>query len=324
MQSDASEPRFATRLNSFRSRPDLAPSDVDLSTSEGLIRRAGMVDGLTSLEINYPQHARGGAESIRSAADGAGLSITGVNLRFEPESFRQRALSSVDSASHARAIDVTRRAIDLARELGAPHVGLWLSQDGFDRPFECDYAAAWEQLVSGITAVADHAGSDIRVTLEPKPGDEFRRHALVPTTYSGLLLAELVNRPNFGLRFDVCHTLIAGESPANSAALCISQGKLFGVDLNDGYGTNDDGLTVGSVALPQLFELACLLRRHTYDGVYYFDTFPEHLDPVLECEENIRRWEVLLARADEFLAVNEVASEDGRLGRDWWDLLVGA
>ena len=53
-----------------------------------------------------------------------------------------------------------------------------------------------------------------------------------------------------GLTLDVGHCLAAGENPAQSAALVGSRGKLFGVQLNDGYTRlgAEDGLMFGSGA----------------------------------------------------------------------------
>ena len=67
------------------------------------------------------------------------------------------------------------------------------------------------------------------------------------------------------------------------------ESQLLGIHLNDGYGRRDDGLMVGTVNLVQTLELLFQLIRKGFDGVIYFDTFPDvtGLDPVQECESNI-------------------------------------
>src|SRR5260370_16702396 len=67
------------------------------------------------------------------------------------------------------------------------------------------------------------------------------------------------------------------------------ESQLLGIHLNDGYGRRDDGLMVGTVNLMQTLELLFQLIRKGFDGVIYFDTFPDvtGLDPVKECENNI-------------------------------------
>ncbi|MFN8456487.1 MAG: hypothetical protein U0401_17765 [Anaerolineae bacterium] len=74
-----------------------------------------------------------------------------------------------------------------------------------------------------------------------------------------------------------------------SAALCLQRGQLYGLHLNDGYGSLDDGLMVGSVNLPQTLELLYYLLRANYNEVIYFDAFPTYEDPVRECAYNIER-----------------------------------
>ena len=106
---------------------------------------------------------------------------------------------------------------------------------------------------------------------------------------------------NFGVTLDVCHSLMAGETPAAAATLALREGRLFGVHLNDGYGAADDGLMVGSVRPWELLDLLLALRRGDYAGTLYFDTFPVREDPVREGAANIaavRRWEAVLDRID--------------------------
>ena len=85
--------------------------------------------------------------------------------------------------------------------------------------------------------------------------------------------------------------LMAGENPAQSVALVGSAGKLFGVQLNDGYQRigAEDGLIFGSVHPLMAREFVYWLRRSYFQGHVYFDTFPRNEDPVRECEMNIRQ-----------------------------------
>jgi xylose isomerase len=83
--------------------------------------------------------------------------------------------------------------------------------------------------------------------------------------------------------------LFAGEMPARAAMLAARHSRILGVHLNDGYGKRDDGLIAGSVHPVQTVELFVALDRAGYDGVIYFDTFPDHggTDPVGEARANI-------------------------------------
>ncbi len=102
------------------------------------------------------------------------------------------------------------------------------------------------------------------------------------------------------MTLDFAHVLYAGEQPAKVAALVARHSRLLGIHLNDGYGKRDDGLMPGAVHLQQTLELLVEIGRTGYDGVLYFDTFPDFsgLDPVAECAHNIRTVTTLLARAE--------------------------
>lgn len=105
--------------------------------------------------------------------------------------------------------------------------------------------------------------------------------------------------PNLGVTLDVCHVMYAGEQPAYAAMLAAHHSRILGLHLNDGYGRRDDGLMIGSVHLVQILELLYhLVVRMGYDGVIYFDTFPEHEDPIAECSTNIAAVKGMLALLD--------------------------
>ena len=92
----------------------------------------------------------------------------------------------------------------------------------------------------------------------------------------------------------------ADEMPAHAAHLVARHSRILGVHLNDGYGKRDDGLMVGTVHPVATVELFVELDRIGYDGVIYFDTFPDHsgLDPVEEARTNVLITDRLRAVAD--------------------------
>jgi xylose isomerase len=94
---------------------------------------------------------------------------------------------------------------------------------------------------------------------------------------------------------------MAGENPAQSAALCLKDGKMFGLQLNDSHGAADDGLLVGSIHLAETIELAYYLLRENYAGTFYFDTDPVRENPIRECEMNIERMKHILAKAEKLV-----------------------
>ena len=118
-------------------------------------------------------------------------------------------------------------------------------------------------------------------------------------TGSALLLVLEVDRSNFGLTLDIGHMLMSGENPGQSIAMVGRSGKLFGIQLNDGYTrlAAEDGLMFGSIHPSMALEIMYQLRRIGFDGHLYFDTFPQRTDPVKEAEYNIERVKAFWAAA---------------------------
>ena len=82
--------------------------------------------------------------------------------------------------------------------------------------------------------------------------------------------------------------LMKKENPAFAAALFLDAGKLTGIHVNDGEGSFDDGMMVGTVHPFKTMELFYYLMKYDYQDVIYFDTFPKREDAVRECEINVK------------------------------------
>jgi xylose isomerase len=270
--------KFASRLNSFRGTPARSPLDA--------LRLLSSVPGITATELNYPQHFSGQDDrTLITAAQSMGLAVTALNLRFDPPQYVAGSFTNPDPATREEAIELARQAVEIAAARDIGHVILWLGPDGFDYPFQANYQQLWQWAVDGVRSVAAHR-DDVIVSIEPKPADP-RRFSLLRSVSDALLLAREVGLPNIGVTLDFCHALMAGESPAMAASLALHDDRLFGVHLNDGYGALDDGLMVGSVHPVQTVELLWVLKQSGWNRTIYFDTFPEHVDPVAECAANI-------------------------------------
>jgi xylose isomerase len=302
--------RYAARLNSFKTRPELfrAASDGKLTVAD-LMVRASKVRGLSAVDLNYPDHIEGspGREIAARVAE-AGLALNGFAMRYYTDpAYKAGAFTHPDPIVRRSAIEETKRGIDALAEAGGRLMTIWLGQDGFDYPLQCDYAQLWRLEVEGIREVAAHNPA-IDISIEYKP-NEPRAFSLLGNVGTTLLAIEEVGAPNLGVTLDFAHVLYAGEQPAFAAALIAHRSRLLGVHLNDGYGRRDDGLMAGSVHPIQTIELLREIRRAGYQGVIYFDTFPDAtgLDPVAECEANIAAVEAMLATVDRLEGDNRLA-----------------
>jgi sugar phosphate isomerase/epimerase len=282
--------RFATRINAFASAatgywPDLTGKP----SLQQMVQRAARVDGLTELDLNFPDHVGTDAGQIGRMVTDCGLHISGLAMRYYSNpAFKRGAFTNPDRAVRREAIDLTKRGIDAARIMGAPMMTLWLGQDGFDYAFQCDYPALWADEIAGIAEVAAH-DPDCLISLEYKP-NEPRSYAVLPDAATTLLAIHQVGAANLGVTLDFAHALYADEQPAFAAALILRHSRLLGLHLNDGYAKRDDGLMVGAVHEQATLELLREVHRGGFDGAIYFDTFPDAsgLDPIDECAANIR------------------------------------
>ena len=283
MSNLPNRPRYAARLNAFKIGLPGKPTAADM------IARAGQVAGIDAADLNYPDHFDAHTPAQMSEVlSGAGLALNGLAMRYYTDpGFRLGAFTHPEARVRRAAIDITKRGLDALAEMGGQIMTLWLGQDGVDYSFQGDYAAMWDATVAALAEVADHNPA-LDIAVEYKP-NEPRAFALLPDLGMNLLALAEVNRPNTGITLDFAHVLYAGEIPAQVASLVARKSRLLGVHLNDGYGKRDDGLMVGSVHPMQTVELFLELDRIGYDGVIYFDTFPDHggLDPVAEAAANV-------------------------------------
>lgn len=294
--------KFASRLNSMQARRDLIHSKEEAKDNVlGWIARQKRVQGLDLVDLNYPQHTKGvSIKTILRSLNKADLSAGAVCIRF-PSEYRLGAFTNPDPKLRSRAVQLAIDGCRVASDLGARDLIVWSPYDGYDYTFQIDYDKAWKWTVESYQQLADACPAGIRVSIEPKPTDPATRYSIVPSTAAALLLAQHVNRPNFGITLDVGHMLLAGEHPAQSVALVGKAGKMFGVQLNDAHVKlgAEDGLAFGAINPRLALELVYWLKKVNYDGHIYYDTFPFNEDPVREAEYNIRRFKALWKHVDQ-------------------------
>jgi xylose isomerase len=271
--------------------------------------RAAKVEGLTDLDLNYPDHVGEKPAELAAKLQDVGLEINGFAMRYYTNpAFKLGAFTNPDEKVRREAIDLTKAGIDAAREAGSKLMTIWLGQDGFDYAFQADYDRMWQHEVEGIREVCEH-DPDCLISIEYKP-NEPRSYSLMPDCATTLLAIKEAGCANLGVTLDFAHVLYADEQPAFSASMIARHSRLLGVHLNDGYAKRDDGLMVGAVHTIQTIELLRQIRRDGYKGAIYFDTFPDMtgLDPVHECEVNIKTVKRMLNVVDRLEQDNRLSS----------------
>ncbi|MCM3667282.1 sugar phosphate isomerase/epimerase [Mesobacillus subterraneus] len=270
--------KLATRINSI-----LPTVNGDIIEA---LKKLSEISGITHVDLNYPEHfSQYSVGDVLETLKLANLKVNGLALRFRNH-FINGELGNSNQSIAEDAYVLCKEAADACRELGGEVITLWLGFDGFDYPFQSDYQNAWKQVRDYVAALADYA-PDLQISIEYKPYQE-RSYALIDSIGTTLLMVNEVNRENVGVTVDYCHMLMKRENPAYGLSLAADRGKLYGVHINDGYGTHDDGLMVGTVSFMQTLEFIYYLKKYDYQGVIYFDTFPVREEPIAEIRQNVK------------------------------------
>jgi sugar phosphate isomerase/epimerase len=151
-------------------------------------------------------------KGVRDALDKHGLGISNVNA------FMMNAISDarqkywhpswIEPDRHYRQIriDHTKRALTLARELGAPCI---TTEPGGPVEPGDSWSKALQLFVEGLKPVADHAEKEgVLLLIEPEPG------LLVETADQFLELMQHLDSHAIGLNFDIGHFYCVGDEPA--------------------------------------------------------------------------------------------------------------
>ncbi len=275
--------RYADRFTEYQPGMGLA---------DRLAAAAG-IDGATGVELVYPPDFEDVAKTKELLAT-HGLKVAAVNLNIKSAPiWRNGSFTNPDPAVRARAVEDLKTAMDLAADLGAYMVTTCPLIDGWDYNFQADYERQWNWMVEGIREAASHR-SDVRVSIEYKPM-EARNWIVTPNMGTTLHLCDRVGLPNVGVTMDVGHALIAGETPAQSAVMAHTAGRLFYVHFNDNNRAWDWDMVPGAVNLWDMVETLFYLDRMGWEGWFSYDVFTRHGDPVEAFDATVRSMEGIAA-----------------------------
>lgn len=270
-----------------------------VSTLEA-IERAAAVGDIKVLDINYPFAGEDlTIAQVRETLQRTGLRAQAVTPHLYMRDFQLGSFTNPDPAVRSKAVDLGKRAIEVARQLDAHYVKFWPGQDGFDYPFQVDYRQLWDYSIEGVRSVAQ-TDPDMLFAIEYKE-KEPRTHMFFSSAARTLLAIEDMEVENVGIVFDLGHSFFAKEMPADVVQLVSRRGKLVSVELNDNWRDWDDDMAVGSVHLLETLEFLSALRQIHWQGPLLLDQFPFREDPIRAAQASIstiRRMEQLLDRLD--------------------------
>lgn len=256
---------------------------------EQMLEAAAKTEAAEAVEVDFPfmPPINEDVAKMGKILKNTGMRLCTIEIdHYSGKKWQHGALTSNDKAIRKEAVEVSKRGIDAAKELGVEQVNLWLGHDGFDYPMEADYQLQWGRTIEGIQAIGEHR-KDMKICLEYKPREP-RVFSLMDTVGKTLLIANATGLDNVGVNIDTGHALMAFENLAQSAVLCNQYNKLFYLHLNDNYREWDDDMMVGSVHIWETLELCYWLIQIGYQGWHSLDIYPYRINAIEAAEESIR------------------------------------
>ncbi len=257
--------------------------DSSKDTALQKIEKAAEISGLNGVELVYPTHINeSNYKEVKKLCEEKNIQVMSVNPNvWDGDDFRKGAFTSGAPAARKRAVDYSKTSVDLGKELGAGQMCLWPGQDGFDYPFQDNYEDLWKYEMEGIKEVADY-DKNYRIAIEYK-AREPRSHILLDSTSTVLMFAKLINAENVGVNLDFGHALLARENPGEAVVKSIMASKLYGVHINDNYGSTDEDMIFASVHHIETLEFIYYLKKLKYDGWISQEFDSGKVDPVKAC-----------------------------------------
>jgi len=169
--------------------------------------------------------------------------------------------TSNDPALRAYALARSKRAIDIALELGTKKIVLWPAREGTYIREAKDPLLSYKRYRDYLNALLAHDKS-VLILGEMKPNEPMDA-AYAPTPGHFLALgAQTADPRRVGVLIESAHSMLAGVDPSDDMAMCLSLGKLWGVHLNDQDGLKfDEDKAFGAVNLRRAFNQVWVLAR---------------------------------------------------------------
>jgi len=222
-------------------------------------------DAVPNLGDLSPAQIREQAKAVRRKLDEHGLIAEFVAPRlWEHPMTIDGAYTSNDPKARAYAIERSKRAADIAQELGCDLMVLWLAREGTYMREAKNAGRATQQLLEAINALLDY-DPKLRIAIEPKPNEPMDL-AYIPTMGHALALGFQAKAPQrVGVLMESAHSILAGLDPADEIGFAMSFGKLWSVHLNDQNGLKyDQDRSFGSVDLRRAFNEVRVLDENRF------------------------------------------------------------
>jgi xylose isomerase len=156
------------------------------------------------------------------------------------------------------------RSIDIANELGADKIVLWLAREGTLCAESKSAVEGVRQVIDAINKMLDY-DPKIKVLIESKPNEPIDRSFIGTMGHVMAVSAASKDPSRVGGLLETAHAILAGLDPANEISFGLAFGKLWGVHLNDQNGLKyDQDKAFGVENLRQAFNQIKVLIENNY------------------------------------------------------------
>jgi xylose isomerase len=174
------------------------------------------------------------------------------------------AYTANDPKLRQYAIDRSKKAVDIARELDCNLMVLWLAREGTYMRETKDASRSVHYLLEAVNTLLGY-DKNLRIAIETKPNEPMDI-AYLPTIGHALALGSQSDHPErVGCLVESAHAILAGLDPSDEMAFGLAFDKLWGVHLNDQNGLKyDQDRSFGSVDLRRAFNEVRVLDSNRF------------------------------------------------------------
>jgi xylose isomerase len=238
---------------------------------------ASNISGVDGVELCYPGDFKDVSQLKKVLAD-TGLGVSAINVRSRMEGkWLRGAFSSNSKGERQEVVEMFKKAMDHAADIGCNRITTCPLNDGHDYVFELNYFDAFKYAGETFSAICDH-NDKVKVCIEYKINDP-RTRCLFGTAGETLSFCESLRKENLGATMDIGHSILGGERPAQALVMLHNAGKLFYVHLNDNDKKWDWDMLPAAYNLWELIEFLYYLEKVGYDNDWYaYDVMSKEID----------------------------------------------
>ena len=224
---------------------------------------------------------------LKKKLEDFGLKIADVFVEgWGDRKWKYGAYSTTEKQVRKDAIKMFKEGINFAKELEAESVLLWPAHDGFDYPFQANYFDGWKLLTETLQELGEYDRS-VKIAVEPKSKDP-RQRQYVSNIGKIMMLLNDVGLDNVGAALDVGHSLMAGESIAESIVCLDMHKKIFQIHINENYRDADPDMIFGTVNFWEILEFYYYLNKTDYHGWQAIDIISPREDRIKALKTGVR------------------------------------